>query len=277
MLSFNVLLNAAGISPEGVRLLRHQDNRMRKGWTTYNLWRRDPSEFRRYEATQQPDKFRDATHVASFVVDPSDDVVFVGLSAIISGQLNANTEHFDYVGETLPPGTVYQYQLERDVRFAHLEGKLVIDWGPGARSWVQRADNQDKPIIEVRRDVRDVEWPGFMNLNIDERDIEGLAPNWIANLSAANGVYLLVCPDTGEQYVGAAFGAGGFLARWRQYAANGHGGNKLLIARRQRTQAPLKFCILEVFGSTMTEAEAFEAESRWKHALGSRAHGLNAN
>ena len=98
-----------------------------------------------------------------------------------------------------------------------------------------------------------------------------------AKLSAANGVYLLVCPRTGEQYVGAAFGTGGFLARWKQYAANGHGGNTLLKRRRKEIDYPLEISILEVFGSTMTEGEAFEAESRWKTALGTRAHGLNAN
>lgn len=102
-----------------------------------------------------------------------------------------------------------KYVLERDTRFAALEGKLVIDWGPGKRTWCQRAHNQDKPIIEVRRDLRDVEWLGYMGVRISQRDIASLAPNWIANLAAAGGVYLLVCPDTGAQYVGIAMGAGG--------------------------------------------------------------------
>jgi len=276
MLTFNLLLTAVGIKPNSVRLLRHQDSRMKQGWTTYNLWRRNPAEFKRYESTQEPGKFKDATYVASFVVDPVGDIVFVGLSQILSSGFNTALE-IDYVGELCPAGTVYRYALERDVRFSALEGKLIIDWGPGPRSWVQRAENKDKSILELRRDVRDVEWPGFMGLRIDERDIAALAPNWAAKLGSANGIYLLVCPENGEQYVGAAFGEGGFLSRWRQYGANGHGGNKQLIARRQRTQAPLQFSILEVFGSTMTEDEAYKAESRWKLALGSRAHGLNAN
>lgn len=250
---------------------------MKRGWTTYNLWRRDPIEFQRYESTQAPEKFKAATHIASFVVDPQGDVVFVGLSKILGGGFNATLEVFDYVDETHPPQTVYRYQLERDPRFVGLEGKLVIDWGPAPRSWFQHAVNQDKPILELRRDIRDVEWRGFMSVRLDERDVPSLAPNWQAKLSSANGVYLLVCSETGEQYVGAAFGQNGFLSRWTQYALNGHGGNKLLIERRRNTQAPLQISILEVFGSTTTEGETFEAESRWKRALGSRAHGLNAN
>lgn len=37
--------------------------------------------------------------------------------------------------------------------------------------------------------------------------------NWQAKPAAANGVYLLTYAETGEQYVGAAFGIDGFLGR----------------------------------------------------------------
>ncbi len=277
MLSFNLLLEAAGIRLPGVSLLRHQDTRMTGGWSTYRLWRLKPAEFARYETIQARDVFTVGGHVASFVVDPVGDVVFVGLSAVRSKGLNESREVFDYLDDIHPPGSVFVYELERDERFEPYAGRLVIDWGQGARSWYQRAARQDKPILELRRDVRDVEWPGYMDVRISELDVAGLAPNWTAKLSAANGVYLLVCPRTGDQYVGAAFGAGGFLARWKQYAANGHGGNKLLKRRRKEIDDPLEISILEVFGSTMTVGEAINAETRWKKALGTRAHGLNAN
>ncbi|MCC6789068.1 MAG: GIY-YIG nuclease family protein [Hyphomonadaceae bacterium] len=276
MLTFNLLLNGAGIPLATTKVLRHQDNRMKLGWSTYRLWRRDPAEFARYESIQGREKFIVGGHVASFVVDPVGEEVFVGLSAVVSAQPNAVEERFNFTDEICPPGTVTIYTLERDARFASLEGRLVIDWGKGKRKWVQRADKRDKPILEFRRDIRDVEWPGYMGVHLSQRDISSLAPNWEAKL-AVNGVYLLVCPVTGEQYVGAAFGGGGFLSRWRQYAANGHGGNRLLISRLQRTQEAFQISILEVFGSTTTEADAFAAEARWKRSLGSRAHGLNAN
>jgi hypothetical protein len=145
VLTFNLLLNAAGISPATTRLLRHQDNRMKSGLTTYILWRRDPNEFHRYESTQTPEAFRDASHIASFVVDPEGDPVFVGLSRILSCAFNAEVETFEYIGVTHPPGAVYRYQLERDARFGELEGKVVIDWGPGARSWIQ--DLHARPLL----------------------------------------------------------------------------------------------------------------------------------
>ncbi|MCG8443719.1 MAG: GIY-YIG nuclease family protein [Caulobacterales bacterium] len=277
MLTFNALLRAADVPVEGVTLARHQDTRLRDGLTTFRLWRDRPDEFAVYEATQGRPVFRSAGHVASFVVDHEGETVFVGLSRVLDCAPNAEAVVIDCLGEHHGPGSVLTYDLERDRRFAPYQGRLVIDWGPGARSWCQRAANQDKPIVELRREVRDAEWPGYMGVSLREDEIRGVPPNWAAKLGAANGVYLLVCPETGEQYVGAAFGAGGFLARWRAYAADGHGGNVLLRERRRRTQAPLAISILEVFGSAITEDEAHAAESRWKRALGTRAHGLNAN
>jgi hypothetical protein len=276
MLTLNMILQASGIPLLTTRLLRHQDNRMKPGWSTYRLWRRDPPEFARYESIQGREKFIVGGHIASFVVDPVGEEVFVGLSAVVSAQPNMAEETFTFTDEICAPGSVTIYTLARDARFASLEGRLVVEWGKGKRKWVQRADKRDKPILEFRRDIRDVEWPGYMGVHLSQRDVSTLAPNWEAKLGV-NGVYLLVCPATGEQYVGAAFGGGGFLSRWRQYAANGHGGNRLLIKRLQTTQEPFQISILEVFGSTITEAEAFAAEARWKRALGSRAHGLNAN
>lgn len=204
-------------------------------------------------------------------------MVFVGLSRVNGKALNSSPIHFEFLGKTHEPGTLNEYDLQRDERFAEYEGRLVIDWGPGTRSWCQRAHRQPKPILELRRTILDVEWQGYMSVLISEREVNGLAPNWQDKLAAANGVYLLTCPETGEQYVGAAFGSGGFMGRWRSYSANGHGGNKLLRQRRKATDAPLQISILEVFGSAMTEEDAFVAESRWKRALGTRAHGLNAN
>jgi hypothetical protein len=34
-------------------------------------------------------------------------------------------------------GKYDQYRLERQSAFEHLDGKLFIDWGDGARAWVQ--------------------------------------------------------------------------------------------------------------------------------------------
>ena len=277
LITFNNLLAAADLSPGRVFLLRQQDTRMKRGQSLYRLWRYQPLEFRRYESVQSKQHFNAGDHVASFVIDPEGAAVFAGLSEVIGSARNSRPITFEYLDETFASGAVYQYRFRLDERFAGYEGRLVIEWGPGTRSWLQRAHLQPKPIIELRRTVLDVDWPGYMEVRIRDNEVPALAPNWQAHLSAANGVYLLVCTETGEQYVGAAFGKNGFWGRWSAYANGGHGGNKLLKARKKRTKAPMEISILEVFGSALTEEEAYRAESRWKLSLGSRAHGLNAN
>ena len=104
-------------------------------------------------------------------------------------------------------------------------------------------------------------------------EIEFLPESWQGALSSVSGVYLLVCPTTGEQYVGSAYGEGGFMGRWRSYATNGHGGNRLLVAREKSHYA---VSILEVASPDMSTSDIINRETAWKNKLGSRSHGLNA-
>jgi hypothetical protein len=47
---------------------------------------------------------------------------------------------------------------------------------------------------------------------------------WADVLRSGRGIYLLVHRETGQQYVGSAYGVDGLLGRWKSYA-DGHGGN----------------------------------------------------
>jgi hypothetical protein len=84
----------------------------------------------------------------------------------------------------------------------------------------------------------------------------------------------LACPTTKEHYVGKADGAEGFWGRWLGYAANGHGGN---VRLKSRDRSDYQVTILEVAGSSATEADLLAMESLWKMKLLSREMGLNAN
>ena len=266
--TFNDLLEKIELNPSRVYLMRHQDTRKDVRRSNYRLWRDDIEEFRefeRYQGRNTPSKkgFPQDSYMAAFVVEPSGRTLFVGLSRV------AGIGGYE--------GGAIIYNLERDNRLKDYEGLLVVEWGEGKRAWVQRAHSRPKLIIELRRELLDEEWPGYMKVRISDYEIKNLAPNWQEKLSAVNGVYILTCAQTGEQYVGAAYGEGGFLGRWWAYADGGDGGNKLLHRHRRKISAPMQIAILEVFGSAMTEEEAYRAESRWKEVLGSRAYGLNAN
>lgn len=102
-----------------------------------------------------------------------------------------------------------------------------------------------------------------------------MSPNFPAKarLTSYKGVYLLVS-ENGDQYVGSASGMDGFWGRWAAYVANGHGGNRLLIQRRENDYS---VSILEVASPDMSHQDILRREGYWKDKLGARAHGLNAN
>jgi hypothetical protein len=173
--------------------------------------------------------------------------------------------------EVHPPGTVDEYSLEPAGELADLIGLLAIEWGDGTRRWIQRADNRNKPVLELRRHFMEPAFPGFAQFMAQLSDLEALPPSWISTLKASGGVYLLTCPNTQEHYVGAANGVDGFIGRWRQHAADGHGDS---VAMRSRDPSDYRVSILEVAGSG---ADVCAMEALWKAKLQTREMGLNRN
>ncbi len=274
---FNSLLEQVGLSPEEVILLRHQDKRAGHGRTPYELWRDNRPAFELYQSLQSVDnraKFTRAHIWASFVATTDGATLFAGLyAARHKGVLAIDTPqpHRDGID---PARSLDAYDLQIDERLADLAGKLFIDWGGGTRAWVQRADNQNKTIIELRQEFKEPDFPGFLNFWEPLSKIEGLPKTWTAILKQATGVYLLTCPKTKEQYVGSASGSEGFWHRWMEYVATGHGGN---IALKSREHSDYQVSILEVAGTSSNIDDILKMESRWKNKLQSREMGLNKN
>lgn len=151
---------------------------------------------------------------------------------------------------------------------------MVIDWGPGLRTWIQRADMQDKVVLELRTRFQEPEFPGYLNFMEPLSKIDSLPRSWIAILQSARGVYLLTCPKTKEQYVGSATGEEAFWRRWQDYVSTGHGGN---VALKSRVPSDYRVSILEVAGSSATTDDILKMEQRWKAKLQSQEMGLNRN
>lgn len=277
-LRFNMLLASEGIVPVDVRLLRHQTVGPR-GRTPYGLWRDDRAAFELYQSAQAADPRRQAIFAApywaSFVTPPDGETLFVGLYQTrrlgpagpdlinpLTGQPASSAGPYDHYACTLLP------------QMSDYIGRLFIRWGEGTRSWVQRADNQDKEIVALAREFSEPEFPGFSQLIQPLSEIETMPPSWKAVLRASRGVYLLACPRTREHYVGSAYGSDGFLGRWEAYVANSHGGNAAL---RIRDPSDYVVSVLEVAGSTATADNIIALEARWKQKLLSRDIGLNRN
>lgn len=273
---FNSLLSAENIDLSKVRLLRHKDNRSAKGRSPYELWRDNRPQFELYQSTQtikNEAKLR-ADYWASFVGTPSEETLFVGLYSVNNfRKLEKDTAKPHAEGMDIA-NTCNVYDVTLLEPLSDLIGRLVIDWGPGDRAWVQRADSQNKPINELRKEFKEPDFPGFLNFIEPLSRLDKLPSAWGAILRSTKGVYLLTCPKTKEQYVGSATGNEGFWHRWEEYARTGHGGN---VALKSRDPSDYQVSILDVAGTSTSDSDILLMEQRWKLKLQSRDMGLNKN
>jgi hypothetical protein len=272
---FNSILRDAGFSLSDVILLRHQDRSAARGRTPYDLWRVSVPAFELYQSHQGTDGRSTLSRAgcwASFVATPKGETLFVGLyGAKYHGLLGQDTPmpHRDAVDKA---GECDVYDLSLHDHLSDLIGKLCIDWGPGTRAWVQRADRQDKRITELRTAFQEPEFPGFLKFLGKLSTLDQLPASWVETLRSSGGVYLLTCPRTGEQYVGSASGGDGFWQRWLDYARTGHGGN---VALKSRNPSDYQVSILQVAGTDAAIGDIIAMEELWKKKLQSKEMGLN--
>lgn len=272
MIGFNALLRDENIDPAKVRLVRHQDTRSPGRPSPYQLWLAADGRLEIYQQIQRRLVFGDARSVASFVATPLNETLFIGLYQI-KGVGPAAVDLIDPISNVNVGGFNF-YNLALSTSLAAYRGRLVVDWGPGYRSWVQRAHKQDKPVVEIHRSVGEPPFPGFLDFRERLSNLTGVPASWRMALSAVSGIYLLVNPDTGKQYVGSAQGVGGFWGRWEQYVASGHGGNRRM---QDIPTADYQVSVIEVASSSTSSDLLAKMETRWKQKLLSRKFGLNAN
>jgi hypothetical protein len=273
LLSFNNLLALEGIDATEVRLVRHQDNRLGPG-RLYEAWRNDRYASENYQRVQSRDIFRVGCLLASFVVTEARKTVFVGMYRL------------DDVG-TCPPGSIdallsrdmsghFRYDLRLVEDLAGYRDMVVIDWGAGTRSWVQRAANQAKPVIEIVEQY-EPRFPGFREFVRAVDEVPSLPSGWQQVLRSVKGVYLLVDVDSGCQYVGSAKGADSLLGRWLNYADGDDGGDVALKAAAKGGRRNYQVSVLEVVDENIPDDTIEQIESYWKNKLLSRRFGLNRN
>jgi len=159
-------------------------------------------------------------------------------------------------------------------RLKDCAGRLLIEWGSGYRAWVQRAHQQDKPVLELRREAIDPPFPGFLKFRERLSLLPSVPQSWRQVLSAVSGVYLLTCVKTGARYVGSADGETGFWGRWEAYVVSGHGGNRRMI---EMPKSDYQVTILEVASSSTERKDLIDMENLWKAKLLTREFGLNGN
>jgi len=272
MLTFNTLLENAGLDPSKVKLARHKDNRFKV--TPYSVWRNDAEAFRIYNGIQLPKKFDKADYIATFVVTPSEETLFSGVfenRGLGNAPVNLKCPVSD---ECFEESRAVFYDLQSTDILSEYQGRVTIDWGGGALAWVQWANRQPKPIAEIRKQFQEPAFPGFENFCIHLDDVNTLPENWKSVLRSVQGVYLMAHVPSGQLYVGSAYGGNGFLQRWEEYASNGHGGNVELKKLKSRD---FRMSVLKVSASDEKPDDIIQSENHWKERLCSRSLGLNAN
>jgi hypothetical protein len=272
VITFNDVLHSAGIDPGKVRLARHQDTRTRG---IYAIWKSPdgPQLVEQYQAIQKYDRFEVGGFVASFVVTPPprSETLFIGLYEVLArGECEAGSlEPFTGIDVS----GLYRYEMAYDDRLDEYKERLVVDWGPGTRSWVQLASRQRKPVLALR-DQQEPPFPGFGQFCVDVHDVPGIYPSWQERLREVKGVYVLVDKKTGQQYVGSAKGEESLWGRLSDYARTGHGGN---VELKHRKEAQYQVGVLQVVDLSLPDHSIEEIESWWKRKLMTREHGLNRN
>jgi hypothetical protein len=285
------------------KVVRHLENsREAPDFGDLILTERSTVEF--YQCFQGSDLFGNCDGIFSFVGLPSSRALFFGAYLRVGDGTSVRLQSDNpsvpasikplwqrWCRDQKPGASSFQYSLERDDRFAPLEGRVIIDWGAGALAWHQW--KSDKPVVEIRESGQVAPCPQYPDIDVSLQKIAFLSeneasnPSWVTRLGSVGGIYLLTDHRNDRLYVGQAGAegiAGGFWARWKQYAA-GNSGNKLVDAAVSdgsiRVADPeVTLSVLEVIPlGRASKARLDELENRWKKRLRSRhsKHGLNDN
>lgn len=236
-----------------------------------------------YQRIQGREVFKDHDFLLSFLAEAGQRSRFIGAYAVGACHHgpSAWSEHFPH--PEMPRGEVL-YDLHQVAGFESFENRLVVDWGPGTRSWAQ--NYRPKRLIEVYPEGHARDFPGYQDVLLTFEELSRIISHpsanriWHTMLAAVAGVYLITDLESGQFYVGSAYGKAGLLGRWQQYVSSRHGHNKNLrelLEREPDRHHHFAFSILQTLPKTLTQREVIEVESLFKRKLGSRAFGLNAN
>jgi hypothetical protein len=249
-----------------VKLVRHKDSRIE-----YKDLIKDKDELLEYQKEQKNDVFKGADYIVTFIGQESTKSLFFGI--------------FKVNGLGKKNGKFY-YDLEEIEICNEFKERVIIDWGNNTRVWCQWYEKQHKEILEILPKGYLGEFKGLTNFILEFDELKKLIDNpnanrdWKNNLSAINGIYMILDKKTGNQYIGSAYGSKGIWQRWSDYAKTKHGGNKTLIElckNSENYQKNFQYTILQSLPSNLSNREVIKIENLYKEKFGTRAHGLNEN
>lgn len=292
-MNFNDLLLDKDIDPQHVLMLRHRPPEVEFNKVLPWLAAERPNVFNAYQQTQTErveQAMKHAKYVAAFIGHEPGKALFVGLYSVERwkpitlkeyNQIPANVElqsfgHEGFTDES-SRSSILWFDLVLTDFYAHWKGKLIVRWPPLDLNWYRWADrpNNKMPVLAILEESwLDAAMPKWDALDLAWNELHVLPAQWKSKLSEWRGIYYIFDTSDGKGYVGSAYGEYNLLGRWLDYAAKGHGGNRLL---QQRTPQNFQFTILQRVSPDMKAHDVIRLESSWKQRLHTREYGLNDN
>ena len=293
-MNLNDLLKAKDIDPRQVLVLRHRPWELQLNKVFPWLAAERPDLFNAYQQTQG-DKLERVMQamtstgfVASFIGREAGKALFVGLYSIGKSKPLTYDEYWSappnielkafgmngFTGEKR--SSILWFELALTDFYAQWKGRLVVGWPPPERSWWRRGHRNEFPILAILEDsALDTAMPEWEEIELAWRELSVLPTRWKSALSQWRGIYYIFDTSDGKGYVGSAYGKSNLLGRWLEYAARGHGGNRLL---RKRDPTNFRFTILQRVSPDMNDGDVIRLEGTWKARLHTREPcGLNDN
>jgi hypothetical protein len=292
-MNLNDLLLGNGIDPKHVLVLRHRPWEPKLNNVLPLLAAEKPNLFNAYQQTQNKrveGAMTRAKHVAAFIGQEPGKALFVGLYSV-NGSKPISCEEFwkipanielktlgmnGFVAEDEARSSCLWFDLALTDFYSEWKGKLIVGWPPPERSWWRLAHRNEMRILAVLQDsALDLAMPEWDAIDLTWEQLSVLTTRWKSALSQWRGVYYIFDKSNGKGYVGSAYGETNLLGRWENYAARGHGGNRLL---RQCDPRNFQFTILQRVSPDMDAGDVIRLESSWKERLHTRQpYGLNDN
>jgi GIY-YIG catalytic domain-containing protein len=278
MFTFSQLLKLNNLDPSNFRLVRHKA----REFDIYEVYRANRNLFEAYQSVQKREVFKGARNIMVFASMRGTKAIFLGIYEVMACYKPDNIPFWLHEKVKFPEFPEWAidhitYDLKETNLLEDFRERLIIEWGKGTLSWVQK---KDKEIVAIRQKGEIEPFKSYGEVLFSYLELQEIIKNpdanitWITALSAVNGVYSIVEDKNGKIYVGSAYGAKGLWGRWKAYASSGHGGNKEL---KKLGHHSFHFSILEILPGTATAKDAINAENRWKEKLFTRRFGLNPN
>jgi hypothetical protein len=281
------LLKLCGFDPTGkrVKIARHRDARI----SVHSLFAEN--EFEIYQSYQKKPNIFDCDYVVSCLGLESRLAKVIGVYQVGAKTCNVTPINLPASLAAFMQETHDHYKLKRLDGTEHqslVEGiydRVITRWTPDAINWC-RPLTADFEVIQVLPRHYADEFPGYLELELAYDRLSEMVANetryreWHLMLKAVKGIYAVFDKREARFYVGAAYGRGGVLERWRDYANNGFGDSiqlKQIIEADPNRVNDLVFSILQPLSVTATNMEVLGLEVVWKLKLRARDLGYCSN